>query len=102
MRGKVGVDAFSHFEKKLKMCQPIRGQGGHIGFQIGLTSGFRSAKFGVDPCQPIRGQGGHIGFRIHLKGNNTWSGPHKENAWQGWKCFSQSEARTAILDFESA
>jgi len=27
--------------------------------------------------QPIRGQGDHIGFRIRLKGNNTWSGPHK-------------------------
>jgi len=23
-------------------------------------------------CQPIRGQGGHIGFRIGLKSNNIW------------------------------
>jgi len=64
-------------------------------------------------CQPIRGQGGHIGFWIGLKCNNTQSGPHKEHLWQVWsrslqpffrrssKCVRQSEARVAILDFGS-
>jgi len=35
-------------------------------------------------CQPIRGQGGHIGFRILLNSNNTWSEPHQEHLWQVW------------------
>jgi len=42
-------------EKKLKMCQPVRGQGGHI-----------------------------IGFQIGFKSNNTWSGHYKEHVWQDW------------------
>jgi len=45
-------------EKKSKMCQPIRGQGGHIGIRIDFkitTIGqvhTRNicAKFGEDPC----------------------------------------------------
>jgi len=35
-------------------------------------------------CQPIRGHGGHIGFRIGLKSNNSWSEPHKAYLWQDW------------------
>jgi len=34
--------------------------------------------------QPIRGQGGHNGFQIGLRSNNTWLGPHKEHVWQVW------------------
>jgi len=30
-------------------------------------------------CQPIKGQGGHLGFQIHIKSNNTWYGPQKEH-----------------------
>jgi len=36
--GKFGVDPFSVLEKKFKICQPIRGQGGHFGFRIDLKS----------------------------------------------------------------
>jgi len=83
MCGKFGVDPVRNLKKKFKMYQPIRGQGSHIGFQIGLKS------------------------------NNTWSGPHKEHMRQVWsrsvqpflrrsrKCVSKSEARVAILDFGS-
>jgi len=35
-------------------------------------------------CQLIRGQGGQIGFWIGLKSNNTWLGPHKEHVWTVW------------------
>jgi len=85
------------------MCQPIRGQGGYIGFSIDLKSnntwsGPHNERFVASlvymssavlekkfkMCQPIKGQGGHIGFWIDLKSNNTWSGPHKEHVWQVW------------------
>jgi len=49
--GNFGVDPSSILQKNLKMCQQIRGQGGHIG------------------------------FRIDLESNNTWLGPHKEHLW---------------------
>jgi len=35
-------------------------------------------------CQPIKGQGGHVRFQIGFKSNNTWSGPRKEHLWQVW------------------
>jgi len=35
-------------------------------------------------CQPVRDQGGHVGFWNCLKSSNTWSGPHKEHLWQVW------------------
>jgi len=80
------------------MCQPIRGQGGHIGFRIGLKINTWSgphkehvASLELIPTavlkkkfkmhQPIRGQASHIGFRMDLESNNTWSGPHKEHMW---------------------
>ena len=74
-------------EKKSKMSQPIRGQGGHLVFQIDLKntdlvedveillpvkfcgiqfSGFREVKM----SQPIRGQGGHLVFPIGPKNTN--------------------------------
>jgi len=65
-------------------------------------------------CQPIRGKGGHIGFQIQLISNNTCSWPHMEHLCKDWSrslqpymrsfwnCVSQSETREAILDFRSA
>jgi len=62
-------------------------------------------------CQPIRGQGTDVEFQIGFKSNNTWSGPHKEHVWQvwsrslqpflrrSWKCVSQSEAWVATLSW---
>ena len=64
--------------------------------------------------QPIRGKGGHLGFPIGTKNTNLIEGvedllPVKfsQNPFSGCgeeakKCFSQSEARAAILDFRSA
>ena len=64
--------------------------------------------------QPIRGQGGHLGFLIDITNTNLIEGfkellPVKfsQNPFKGCgeeveKCFSQSEARAAILDFRSA
>jgi len=39
-------------------------------------------------CQSIRGQGGHIGFQVDLRSNNTWSGAHKEHLWQVWSSYA--------------
>ena len=64
--------------------------------------------------QPSRGQGGHLGFPISTKNTNLVEDvedflPVKfhQNPFSGYgeeveKCFSQSEARAAILDFRSA
>jgi len=65
-------------------------------------------------CQPIRDQGGHVGFSIRLKSSNTMATLHKEHLWQVWsrpllpflrrssKYVSQSEDKVAVLDFRSA
>ena len=70
------------------MFQPIRGQGGHLVFQIGpkntnlvqdvdilLPSSFVEFRSAVPEdkskmFQPIRGQGGHLVFPIGLKNTN--------------------------------
>ena len=64
--------------------------------------------------QPIRGQGGHLGFPIGTKNTNLienvkdlLSVKFRQNPFSGCgeeveKCFSQSEARAAILDDRSA
>ena len=64
--------------------------------------------------QPIRGQGGHLGFLICTKNTNLIEGVEEllpvkfhQNPFSGCgeedeKCFSQSEARAAILDDGSA
>ena len=59
--------------------------------------------------QPIRGQAGHLGFPIGSKNTNLIEGVEdllpvkfRQNPFSGCgeveKCFSQSEARVAILD----
>ena len=60
---------------------------------------------------PIRGQGGHLGFLIGTKNTNLIEGfeellpvKFRQNPFSGCgeeveKCFRQSEARAAILDF---
>ena len=60
--------------------------------------------------QPIRGQGGHLGWQIGTKNTNLvediedllhvkfHQNPFSGCAEEVQKCFSQSEARTAILD----
>jgi len=59
MCGKFGIDPEAAvLEKKFKMFQPIRGQGGHIGFWICFKSNNTwlnlikniCGTFGVDPC----------------------------------------------------
>ena len=75
-------------EKKSKMYQPIRGQGGHLVFPIGkktqtwqktLRSCFLSSFIKIRSAvseekskmsQPIRGQGGHLPFLIGTKNTN--------------------------------
>ena len=75
-------------EKKSKMSQPIRGQGSHLVFPIGLKNTnlledveiFLPVKFRWIPfssseekskmSQPIRGQGGHLVFPIGPKNTN--------------------------------
>ena len=64
--------------------------------------------------QPIRGQGGHLGFPIGTKNTNLVEdvedllpvkfrqNPFNRCREEVEKCFSQSEARAAILDFRSA
>ena len=114
------------------MLQPIRGQGGNLGFSIGrkntnLIEGVEDllpVKFRQNPfsgCeeeaekmfQPIRGQGGHLGFSIGTKNTNLIEGVEnllpvkfRQNPFSGCgeaeKCFSQSEARASILDIRSA
>ena len=75
------LSSFTEFHsavaEKSKMSQPIRGQGGHLGFPIGLTNMVKDVKillpvkFGSilfigcrerksKMSQPIIGQGGHI------------------------------------------
>ena len=70
-------------EKKQKKVQPIRGQGGHLGFLIGT----KNTKLieGVQDLRPVK-------FR-----QNPFSG-----CGEAEKCFSQSKARADILDFRSA
>ena len=67
-----------------KMFQPIRGQGGHLGFPIGTKN--TNLVEDVKDLFPVK-------FR-----QNPFSGCGKEVE----KCFSQSEARAAILNFRSA
>ena len=75
-------------EKKLKMCQPIRGQGGHLFFRsaqkthtlkmtlrscfLSIFIAFRSAVLEEKSkmTQPIRGQGGHLVVPIGPKNTN--------------------------------
>ena len=64
--------------------------------------------------QPIKGQGGHLGFLIGTKNTNLvddiedlFPVMFRQNSFSGCeeeveKYFSQSEARAAILDFRSA
>ena len=64
--------------------------------------------------QPIKGQGGHLGFPIGTKNTNLIEDvedllpvkfrqiPFSSCGEEAEKCFSQSEARAAILDFRSA
>ena len=65
------------------MSQPIRGQGGHLGFLIdpkntNLSSflEFHSmvSEEMLKMSQPIRGRGGHLGFLIGPKNTNLVEG----------------------------
>ena len=67
-----------------KMFQPIRGQGGHLRFPIGTKN--TNLIEGIEDSLPVK-------FR-----QNPFSSCGEEVE----KCFSQSEARAAILDFRSA
>ena len=92
-------------EKKSKMCQPIRGRGGHLGFPFGpktqtskrtfrsyFLSSFVEFSSAVPEkskmSQPIRGQGGHLVFLI---------GPKNTNLVEGIKLKLSHPAITGLL-----
>ena len=91
-----------------------RGLWGFASYQVSSKSIQRLWRRSRKIFQPIRVQGGHLGFLINKNNTNLIEGfkdllpvkfhqnPFSSCGEEVKKCFSQSEARAAILDFRWA